>query len=162
MVAILAELNQQNLKRLLKTEIGLDKMDRLSIEIEVNSVDQKIDSIKRVYKFMRMIAVDSQAGKNYLRGVSHRSFTTGASFFDVQKESDISKGGIEPRDIINGLIYSYKDAMPTALESAFKFEAPSPHPDKKKNLKYQTTLHYQTEDKGFVDKEEKPFKSSSG
>jgi hypothetical protein len=67
-VQILSELNENKMKKMLKTDIGIDKVDRLGIEMEVSTIDFKIKMIKRVYNFMRMIAQDSKDGKNFLRG----------------------------------------------------------------------------------------------
>lgn len=67
-VKILSELNENKMKKMLKTDIGLDKVERLGVEMEVSTIDFKIEMIKRVYNFMRMIAEQSIDGKNFLRG----------------------------------------------------------------------------------------------
>ena len=48
-------------------------MDKLGVEFEVNSIGSKIQLIKRVFKFLRLIALDSMEGKNYLRGLGSRN-----------------------------------------------------------------------------------------
>ena len=93
-VQILSELNENKMKKMLKTDIGLDKVDRLGIEMEVSTIDFKIKMIKRVYNFMRMIAEESIDGKNFLRGnmVSMSKFTKARNSQNQNQRAKIKQG----------------------------------------------------------------------
>ena len=65
----MAEENDNKLKKLLRTNISMDRLDKLGLEMEVSNVDFKIQLITGVFKFMRLIAVESDEGKHYLRTI---------------------------------------------------------------------------------------------
>ena len=61
-------MNENKTKKILKADIDNDKMDRIGIEMEVSSVDFKIQLIKKIYKFLQMMTEDSLEGKQFFRG----------------------------------------------------------------------------------------------
>ena len=67
-VQIMSEVNDNKMKSILKTDVELDRVDRLGIDMEVSTIDFKMKMMRRVYKFMRLIAEDNESGKEFLRG----------------------------------------------------------------------------------------------
>lgn len=83
-VEIMNEVNDNKLRMMLKTEIGLDKVDRLGVDMEVSTINFKMKLIKRVYKFMRMVAEGSETGKCFLRGTVSEKQTIKAANLNIE------------------------------------------------------------------------------
>lgn len=87
-VEIMHEVNDNELRKMLKSDIGHDKANRLDVDKEVSTIDFKMKMIKKVYKFMRMVGEGSNEGKDFLRGTVSEKTTIRAVSFNADGGSD--------------------------------------------------------------------------